>query len=467
MADTLQVGKDLSEVITINDNAGWCWYQDDRVIVDDATGTVLCATVANIDGARGECRNGDIDVTAYRMANGESASLGLSKILTDGRGDDHNGAALWQRPDGRYLAMYTGHNYGNGSHQGSAGVDTQPLSFYRISLRAHDALEWGPEQTYVWPSNDPVGHGINHVTYSNLLFLQAEGGEKGRLYNIARAAGQVMHIATSDDWGDSWQYRGVLSLPPAGGRAYSNGYFKFCSNGVDRIDFIATQAHPRDFNNGIYHGYIQAGRTFDASGNEIDSATFSSTAPPPEAFTPVFEVSSVEEDMHHHAWTTEIRRDCNSKLCVLFTTRFGLANRPELFVRGGQGDADHRLFFGQLHQGQWSIVELAKMGEGLHSVEEDYTGLGAIDPRQDGRVFVSTPIDPRDGRRLSHHEIFLAKREKKEDDWEWVPVTENSDADNLRPQLATFADGRAVLLWLRGIYGHQISYRQCLMAMHV
>ena len=58
------------------------------------------------------------------------------------------------------------------------------------------------------------------------------------------------------------------------GRAYSNGYMKF-SAGTDRIDFLITEAHPRDFNNGVYHGYISDGVTYQADGTVVDPRTFS------------------------------------------------------------------------------------------------------------------------------------------------------------------------------------------------
>ncbi|MGJ3241799.1 MAG: hypothetical protein ACFE0O_02410 [Opitutales bacterium] len=34
----------------INSNGGWCWYQDERVIVDRDTGQVLVATIAVLAG---------------------------------------------------------------------------------------------------------------------------------------------------------------------------------------------------------------------------------------------------------------------------------------------------------------------------------------------------------------------------------------------------------------------------------
>lgn len=449
---------------TLDDNAGWCWYQDERVVVDDVAGTVLCATVANLEGPNGERRNGDIDVTAYRPGDGWTHTFNLSKIPTHGRGDDHNGAALWVRPDGRYLAVYTGHNYGNGSHTGPEPIDREPKTFYRLSTRPHDATAWEPEQVFTWPSNDPTQRGRNHVTYSNLLHLSAEGGDRGRLYNIARAAGQSMHIATSDDWGETWTYRGLLSRPPVGSPNYSNGYFKFTTNGVDRIDFIATEAHPRDFNNGVYHGYIHGGQTFDADGKLIDPQTYSEEGPPPKAFTPLFNPGPVEADQRHHGWTTEIKWCDDGSLVALFTSRFGVEQQPEKFVRGGPGDAEHRLFFARFADGAWAVEEVCRMGPGLHPGEEDYTGLGTIDPRTGRRLIVSTPIDPRDDAVLPHHELFVAERDGHTGPWRWQPLTAGSDEDHLRPLLALPSDGRALLFWLRGTYHEQILYDQALVA---
>lgn len=442
-------------VIEHNTNGGWCWYQDDRVVVDRKTGAIVFCSVANFAGTDGERRDGDIDVTTFDPAGGSSNTVTLKKILTNGHGDDHNVAALWHRPDGRYVAMYTGHNYGGGSHGGEAA----PTTFFRLS-QPHDATRWGDEKRLVWPSNDPVGQGHNQVTYSNLLHLSDEGGAQGRLYNIARAAGQVWQIVTSDDWGESWEYRGFLTLPPAGGRAYSNGYMKFVGNGVDRIDFITTQAHPRDYNNGVYHGFIQNGQTHDSFGNVIDPQTFSTAAPQPEQFTPLFVPDEVAEGRQHHGWTVELIRDGAHTLRALFTTRVGTASAPNQITRPAPGDADHRLHLARFDGRQWHAQELAEMGGGLHDAEEDYTGLGAIDPIDGRTIYISTPIDPRDRRALSHHEIFRARRDGDDQPWSWTPMTEHSDVDNLRPRLARLGPDRAWLLWLRGSYPHQREYDQ-------
>ena len=56
----------------------------------------------------------------------------------------------------------------------------------------------------------------------------------------------------SSDDGESFSYFGRLSSTPTTG--YVAGYYKYWSNGTDRIDFVATEAHPRDNDNSLWHG---------------------------------------------------------------------------------------------------------------------------------------------------------------------------------------------------------------------
>ncbi len=446
-----------NSLIELNNNGGWCWYQDPRVIVDSANNSVIFASIASRGGAEGEQRAGNVEVTCFDPASGKASTVAVGRFATDG-GDDHDVAALWERPDGRYLVVYTAHNHGQS--------DRRPQTFYRISTHPHNAAIWQPEQTFDWPTDDPVGNDWIAVTYSNLHHLSAEGGELGRLYNIARASGQTWRIATSDDAGSTWTYRGILTLPPEGGRAYSNGYPKFCSNGVDRIDFIITEAHPRDYNNGIYHGYIQGGQTFDASGNVIDPHTFSEQAPRPEQFTPVFVPQAQAEGAYHTGWTAELVRDPKGGLHALFTCRVGLKSIETRAPAGNvPGDTDHRLFYARLEGDTWRKTELGRMGYGLYWCEEDYTGLGAIDPRDPRIVYISTFFDPRDGRRLICRQLFQGVTDDEGKTWAWTSLTDGAMVDNLRPRVAPLNDGRRLLLWLHGTYRTMNLYDQKVLGM--
>lgn len=447
------------KTIVLNNNGGWCWYQDPRVIVDSVNGNVIFASVASMGGSEGEHRAGNVEVTCFDPTTGATGTVAVGRFATgNGLGDDHDVAALWERPDGRYLVVYTAHNHGL--------REKRPLTHYRVSTHPHDASQWQPERTFAWPTDDPVGNGWVAVTYSNLHHLSAEGGEHGRLYNIARASGQTWRIATSDDAGSTWTYRGILSLPPTGGRAYSNGYPKFCDNGVDRIDFIITEAHPRDYNNGIYHGYIQGGRTYDAAGNVIDPCTFSDEAPQPERFTPIFVPEPAADGAYHTAWTTELVRDGGGGLHALFTCRVGLKSMESRAPTTNlPGDSDHRLFYARLEGDRWRTKELARMGYGLYWSEEDYTGLGAIDPVDPRHVYLSTFFDPRDGRRVVCRQLFQGVTHDGGETWSWTALTGRVLVDNLRPRIAPLKDGRRLLLWLQGTYRTMNVYDQRVVGM--
>ncbi|MHC4996060.1 MAG: hypothetical protein ACYTGQ_13525 [Planctomycetota bacterium] len=445
-------------MIMLNDNAGWCWYQDERALVDPVNGHLTFASVANYMGIGAEARDADIDVTRLDLATGQRRVATLSNIPAHNKGDDHNVAALWRRDDGRYIAVYTGHNLGSGN----SGYG-RPSSFYRITTHPDDPTRWGPERRFDWPKNDTVEPIRNDVTYSNLLYLANEGAGAGRLYNIARGPDRTPRFMYSDDRGDTWAYGGAISLTGHADQQgqYSNGYFKYVSNGVDRIDFIATEHHPRNFDNSIYHGYIQDGKTYNATGDVIDNNIFDETAPDPSRFTPVWRTQGVADQHHHHGWTAELQRDDQGNLYALITSRYGRVIADRI-----PGDADHRLFYARFDAATatWAATPIARMGGPLHRREQDYTGIGSIHPNAPNTVYISTPFNPRDNSALTHHEIFKGVTHDRGATWEWIPITQHSTVDNLRPIVPAWDSNNTALLWLRGSYPFQKDYDQTAVA---
>jgi hypothetical protein len=415
-------------LIMINDNGGWCWYQDERSVFDATTGQVVCVSVGETGGIGGSAADGDLDVTSFDINTGERTTFLLRNAYNS---DDHCEPAIWQRPDGRYIVAYNKHN------------DSSGATRFRISTNPNDVSAWQPEFSFDW--NAATGETISS-TYNNLLYMSAEGTGMGRLYNFTRHMERSPIISYSDDWGETWNYLNALTLP-VDSRGYSNGYIKFTSNGVDRIDFIVTEGHPRNYNTSIYHGYVSDGQTFDSSGETIAELYDLPRMPPPETYTPVF-VSSPEdgvndENEYHRAWTTELQCDSEGNIHGLFTTRYGTEVDPNLpSNKRVPGDADHRLFYARLDAAtlQWSVTELGKMGGPLYSSEQDYTGLGAIDPRDPSTIYISTPFDPRTSVQTDHREIYKGITSDLGETWQWTPITENSTVDNLRPIIPTGND---------------------------
>ena len=417
----------MSELITINDNGAWCWFQDPRVLIDPTNDTMLVTSVAAAEGPGGAARSGNVELAIVDLHSRRTKQIVVlhERFETD----DHDVPALCLRPDGRYLAMYAKHKSDN-------------FSRWRVSTHPRDATQWQPEQMFDWSElADRRG-----ATYSNLHYLPAEG----RLYNFVRAINDDQSIMVSTNAGDTWQYGGKLMTIPKIG--YVNGYTRYASNGVDRIDFITTEHHPRDFNNSIYHGYVKNAALHRADGMVIDDNILDPHGQPQTKLTKVFAADTiVNGDVMTRAWTADLKLDEAGRpvgviSCCANDTREGAARRK---VSPPDQPSDLRLFYVRFDGQQWHAHHLAKAGPGLLPHEQEYCGLGAIDPSDAKRVYISTPIDPRTDAKLPHHEIFRGVTSDGGATWRWSAVTEDSPVDNLRPIVLAWK-GRPIVLWFRG-----------------
>ncbi len=415
--------------ITFNDNGAWCWYQDDRVIVDPTSGKMLIGSVGNKAGVGGADRHGNIELAVYDLASGDCHRVVLHERQ---EADDHDAPALLIRPDGRYLAVYARHN-------------NDKLTRWRVSTKPHDASQWDEEQTFDW-SQPPASIGDNKATYSNVYYLPVEK----RTYDFVRSVNRDPACLISDDHGSTWKFGGKLLTDKNVG--YVNGYVRYTSNGKDRIDFITTEHHPRDYNNSIYHGYVLGGKTYKSDGTVVDQDILDGTAPKPADLTPIFAAGTkVGGEPMTHCWTTHLTYDRDGHPCALFTCRAN--DEPE-----NSNFNDHRFFYARYDGTQWNVHQLAKGGARLWRSEEDYIGGGSIDPHNADTVYISTPIDPRDEAKLAKHEIFKGVTADGGATWNWTPITRSSTVDNLRPIVPRWDAAHQGVLWLRGSMSRSQDY---------
>lgn len=434
------------EIRIVDDNGSWCWFQDERSLADPETGTVVIGAVASAGGTDGAERGGDVELIVARE-DGSSSRVVLHAGLES---DDHDDPALWRRADGRWLAVYSRHK-------------TDELTRWRISDTEDPAGEWGEEQAYSWtllfgatepaPPHTP-GRG---VTYQNVHPLD------GRLYCFVRAVNDDPCYLISHDDGSTWEFGGRLLTRPKIG--YVNGYARYASgthHGTDdRIDLIITEHHPRDYATSIWHGYLAGGSLHRADGTVVSALGrgIEETAPRAEDLTPLFTSGSTwGGSVMTHAWTTDLRRGADGRLVALFTARADDALGTDTARHAWDAPAhevpaiDHRLFRAELAPGAgaWKVHEIAVAGPQLMPHEEDYTGLGAIDPDDLDALWASLETDPRDGRTLGVHEIFHGRTADGGATIAWTPVTEGSAGDNLRPVAIPGDPGRAAVTWFRG-----------------
>lgn len=395
-----------NEPIVFNPDGGWCWFQDERGLIDN--GHLVFSSVSS---------SGDIIVTDYDFDTSQSDTLNIHPQFQQ---NDHAQPALMKRPDGRYLIAYSKHN--------------GPHTYTRISNKPEDPTSWQPA--------NQVSVGDN-VTYSNLYHLS----ETGRTYNFHRGIGWHPNAMVSDDYGDSWTYGGRI-IAEEGHRPY----LRYATNGEDRVHFITTDGHPRNYTNSVYHGYIKDDRVYTSNGTDLGELSGQETNRRPNDLTRIF-----AGDSNNVAWTSDIQIDSEGHPYIGYSI-------TKDRIGPGEGGMDHRYRYARWDGEQWSDYEIAYAGSRLYPREDAYTGLIALNPDNPDMVYISTDVHPEtaepliseaNGRR--HYEIFQGLTDSRGASWVWRQVTEHSEADNIRPIVVSDGNDWAVL-WLRGEYRAYTDY---------
>jgi len=395
------------ELIEFKQNGAWCWFQDERAVVDTVEKKLIIGSTGS--------GSGSIDVTIYDL---EEKKIESSTQVGNLSSDDHNAPALLIRPDGNYLAMFADHYDRYNSH-------------YSICDNGH----WSYEKKFDWQKTE--GFDGEPIAYSNLFYLAAEG----RTYDFARANNQTPNFLFSEDYGDTWKFGGRLSTDPSS--TYNKGYYKYWSNGVDRIDFCNTQQHPRDTPTSIYHGFIKDGKTHNSFGEVVDGNVYDiEDLPTKDDFTTVFANDTVVKGMKMtRCWQSDICRYEDSTIAILFK------------ARADNSEFDHRNFYARFDGDQWQCTYIGKAGKPMYSAEEDYTGLGALCPDDPNTIYISSPFNPGDDdSEEGKREIWRGITGDHGKTWEWSPVTANSTQDNFRPIVPKWNVKNTALLWFRGEY---------------
>jgi hypothetical protein len=404
-----------AEPLLLNDNGGWSWFEDERAVIDSGPCQLLVSSVVHAAGDAAAEREGDIEVVAYDP----SMSVPTRSTVHDGQfGDDHNSAALYVRRDGRYVAMYSLH-------------DTDPFTRWRVSRRAGDVTEWGPEQ--VLDNGAPT-------SFSNIYSVPDES----RLYAFIRSQGRDPHFLVSDDDGSSWTPGGQLFTGP------DRPHVRYVSDGIGRIHVIATEGVPSE-STGIYHGVVDEGKLLRSDGVVVDEDLFDQDASTVERLTQVFD--AVAEGVR--VWVIDIELDATGNPRIVFSTRV-----PRLAA----ADNLRTYYYGRFDGSTWHVFPMAHAGSALSSAHPDYTGLVALDPQRPSHAVISTDVDPVTGEPLisardhrQHFELFEGVTTDGGRTWEWSPLTADSAVDNIRPIMPKAASGTTVL-WLRGTYRNYNDY---------
>ncbi|HEX9619815.1 MAG TPA: BNR-4 repeat-containing protein [Polyangiaceae bacterium] len=412
-------------VVVLSSDGGWCWFESPRVLFHESW--LVIGSVAS--GVEDAARAGDIEAIVHDLGSGETTIVELHDRLEL---DDHDSPAFALRPDGRLVAAYAKH--GPEAH-----------FYYRISTGT-SPLAWEPEQTFA-PTT------ATRLTYSNLYLLSAE---QNRIYDFYRGLDDSYKpsYAFSDDFGATWQSGNIVINVPSEQR--HRPYVNYASNGVDTVHLVYTEAHPRDFDNSLYHVYYRAGSLYRSDGQLID--TLARGLASPDQGTRLFQGNS-----ENVAWIANVVLDTEGHPVAAYSVQVGSQGLPT-----GQGGDDIRYRYARWDGTAWQDHELAFAGSRLYAGEDDYSGLVALDPEDPSVLFLSTNADPVSGDPLvsasdgqRHYEIFRGVTSDGGATFAFTAVTSDSSQDNLRPILPPRGPGgQRALLWLRGTYRAYTNYAQ-------
>ncbi len=445
IAARAQAGSDVvnGNLAQFNDNGAWTWFSDDRVIVDPVGGKMVVGVDVSGVGFGGSPRDGAVEAPMFDLRSGTSQRTTLMASGTLGP-DDHNGPAFMLRPDGKYLAQWTGHN-------------ANFLSYFRV----FDGNVWGPQTSYNW-TNAGASQANETASYSNPHYLATAG----RAYSFVRAMdNRSPQMLVSANFGSTWSYYGKLVRPSTNFNVgYNPGYFRYSSDGSNRIDFICTQAHPRDYLTSIYHGYISNGMSFKSDGTLVDADltnTNNSNVPFSDQFTPVFTNGTVLPPgmTNFRCWNDSIQRYPDGTIECIISARINQSisfGYPDTNV-----NPNHSFFFCRYDGTNWNPTYLCQAGYKLYSSEGDYVGLGCVSPNDPNTIYISTQYDPRavlpgvtdtNPQYSVCREIWKGVTTNHGASFAWSPITQNSTHDNLRPIVPLWDTSDTALVWFRGTY---------------
>ncbi|MCP5535757.1 MAG: glycoside hydrolase family 88 protein [Akkermansiaceae bacterium] len=422
----------------IKPNGGWCWYQAPRAIVTK-DGKVVFTSISGDSFAGLDA--GDLWATSWDPQSGKTEHFELHDQF---QCDDHDVAALLERPDGSILAVY-----------GKHGSDHLLRS--RTTSEAGQISAWSKERTY------DVGAGY---CYSNVFRLSEE---HGRIYNFSRTHGRNPNCTFSDDTGQSWKpgwrllhwaKSDYVKHPKYTGTDGARPYLRYASDNTSKIHFITTEDHPRAFDNSIYHGYYQAGKLHQSDGKVLSEPGSANPARlTPQSFTRVF-----AGDKDKVAWTTDLELDQKGYPYAAFSVQVDGAQSRGKRIK--ETCNDHRYWYARFDGRKWNAYEIAYAGTKLYTQESDYTGLIALDPDDPDTVVISTNADPVTGKPLvskadhkRHWELYKGTTSDDGKTWKWTAITSNSTVDNLRPNIPANPGGKRIILWCRGELTSFVNFR--------
>ena len=417
--------------IEIAPDGAWTWFNDERAIVHQ--GSLFSGYVKT---------NGTFGITRHDLTTGENFHMIIS-TATSQQQDDHDNPSITALPDGKLMVLYSKHIAGSRFFQRTSLVPLPTTN-----------ADWGPEIIITMPAAN---------TYANTYRLS---GESNAIYDFSRCINFNPTLTISTDNGATW---GTSRQLVGTGSGNTRPYPRYCSNGVDRIDLIYTDGHPRDVENSVYHMYYKNGGLYKTDGTLIDSLVnipldhdagkrgnviypFSNNA---------WGVGNGPDDWipTGRGWTWDVQYGAEGMPTCVFQVQTG--------TDATWSTSRVYYYYARWTGTTWQRKFIAQAGRGIYAAESDYGGGMCLDPEDPRIVYISTnaanpfslgDIDNVPLRANNRYEIYRGFTTDGGLTFTWTQITVDSTNDNLRPIVPPDHGRREFLLWFNGTYTSYTSF---------
>lgn len=393
---TLLSCKPQTKILEISTDGTWCWFSDQRAILDEANKQIITGYVKE-DGTVAAL---NIDINT--LATTEQYLFPKLEV------DDHNNPAFVKTADNSILGVYTKH--------------------HREVLLQNKMIdgEWSTADTINVNSADQVTkYSDDHYTYANPYCLK---DENNRIYMFGRWVGFKPNIAWSDDNGSTWS-DGKVMIVPDNFTWLQRPYVKYYSDGNSRIHIVFTDGHPRqEKTNSVYYVYLENGYFHRSNGDTICS--LENLPFKPEDATLVYDGKITNE----RAWIYDIYASDNTHPVIAY------AKYPT--------EEEHIYCYAWFEDNKWNSSVVVNSGkwfpetpEGEHEREPHYSAGLTINPNKKHDLFISRDIN-------GIYEIEEWTLDTDKNKWSSKAITQNSLKSQVRPFTVKAKGEKTYLMWL-------------------
>lgn len=416
---------------TLATDGVWTWYNDNRAIYQN--GKLYFGYVRS---------DGKSALSVFNPQTSLTTNLWISGFTEV---DDHNNPGLLAKQDGTLLAIYSRHI-------------TDRHFAYRLSNTSD------PDTPSEWNAEQVIPNSGASMTYANPFQLSAESG---KIYNFCRNVNFNPTVYTSTTGGSSWS--APQQLIAAGQSSTVRPYLKYASDGVDRVDFLYTDGHPRNVENSLYHMFYQGGSFYKTDGAPIKNyANLPINHDSGERGSVIYQYSAAAQTDPNEwiptgrAWCWETAYQADGKPVSVFTVQRDL-------VTGPTSGIDDRIYYyyARWTGAAWQKRFIAHAGRPLYVAEDDYAGGICVDPQNPNVIYISSnaqnPFNLADTTNIplranSRYELWRGITSDGGLTFTWTQITNNSTSDNLRPYIPRRNGGEESVIWFRGTYTTYENY---------